>query len=846
LEKPEVNMMRPQAFRYVLVLCVLSFAFVQHVWPAEQVKPVAEAELRTASAKAIKLIQHSQVVWYQKQTCTSCHHQLLPEIPLNLARERGVSFDEKIARDSTATAFAYLKDLDAAVQGYDYIDVLFDGWALTTAHAAGIRPSFSTAAYAQFIASRQLADGSWPTIDARPPQAHSPFAVTAVCAQAIRHYLPARLRDEQATRLWRTREWLLKAQPHTTEDRAFQFFGLRWTDADEEERRKAGRALLAEQREDGGWAQLAGLASDAYSTGEALVALREGVGLPINDPAYQRGLRFLLKTQQSDGSWRITSRLHPPAPVSPPYVDTEFPDQHDQFISIMGTSWAVTAMVHALPAPAEEKLKRPVPDFAPAEQTDQARWIPVALSGSATELKKLLDEGMSPDAKTTAGTTALMLAASDPEKVKLLLERGADVNARAATGITPLMVAARYRGNVEVVRLLLQKGAKPKVDKGIEVRNDASALFFAVMARDVPMAGALLNAGAKLEDKMKILGNLVTSPMAYATFGGDSAMVEFLTGWGANPNEVDTDSVSVLAWATIGNHLGTVQALLARGAQVNYVDSLGMTPLLYAASINFGDTAVVEKLIASGADLKAKNKEGLTAPDLAKKYNHTAIATLLATAPAPRPESVQPELVNFPTEDGGVVYANLYGKGERGVVLAHGGRFNKESWEKQAQVLVKAGFRVLAIDFRGRGQSKGGPQAKPDDDGVRFDVLAAVRYLRKAGAKSVSVVGGSFGGGAAADAAVEAAPGEIDRLVLLASGADRPEQVKGRKLFIICRDDPQGNGTPRLVKIREQYEKTPGPKELVILDCSAHAQFIFSTDQEERLMREILRFLSAP
>jgi pimeloyl-ACP methyl ester carboxylesterase len=69
-----------------------------------------------------------------------------------------------------------------------------------------------------------------------------------------------------------------------------------------------------------------------------------------------------------------------------------------------------------------------------------------------------------------------------------------------------------------------------------------------------------------------------------------------------------------------------------------------------------------------------------------------------------------PEQVSFPTQDDGIIYANLYGKGDWGVVLAHGGRFTKESWEKQAQALVKAGFRVLAIDFRGRGQSRGGPQ----------------------------------------------------------------------------------------------------------------------------------------
>jgi pimeloyl-ACP methyl ester carboxylesterase len=218
----------------------------------------------------------------------------------------------------------------------------------------------------------------------------------------------------------------------------------------------------------------------------------------------------------------------------------------------------------------------------------------------------------------------------------------------------------------------------------------------------------------------------------------------------------------------------------------------------------------------------------------------TLLATLLLPAFA-----IAQEHVSFPTQDGGVVYADVYGKGERAVVLAHGGRFNKESWQKQALELVTAGFRALAIDFRGYGQSRG-PAAKSDYDGVEYDVLAAVRYLHKTGAKNVSVIGASFGGEAAADASIEADPGEIDRLVLLAAWTDRPaEKIKGRKLFIVARDDANDEG-PRLPKIRANYEKAAGPKELVILDGAAHAQFLFATDQGERLMREILRFLQQP
>jgi len=50
----------------------------------------------------------------------------------------------------------------------------------------------------------------------------------------------------------------------------------------------------------------------------------------------------------------------------------------------------------------------------------------------------------------------------------------------------------------------------------------------------------------------------------------------------------------------------------------------------------------------------------------------------------------------------------------------------------------------------------------------------------------------------------------------------------------------------RLPRIRANYEKASGPKELFILDGSAHAQFLFATDQRDRLLREILRFLSQP
>ena len=203
-----------------------------------------------------------------------------------------------------------------------------------------------------------------------------------------------------------------------------------------------------------------------------------------------------------------------------------------------------------------------------------------------------------------------------------------------------------------------------------------------------------------------------------------------------------------------------------------------------------------------------------------------------------------PERVHFETRDGGVIHADLYGAGERGIVLAHGGRFDKESWAKQARELAAAGFHVLAFDFRGYGESRGPGQADIFTAPLHLDVLGGVGYLRTRGATSVAAIGGSMGGGAIASAVI-AEPDRIDRAVFLGATPDgSPEALRIPKLYIATRDDASGSG-PRLPGLQAHFEKTPDPKELILLDGSAHAQFMFETGHADRVMQEILRFLSA-
>jgi squalene cyclase len=108
---------------------------------------------------------------------------------------------------------------------------------------------------------------------------------------------------------------------------------------------RLSKTILTAQRADGGWAQTAFLSSDAYATGQTLVALAKTGILKPSDPAYQRALKFLISTQHGDGSWYVRSR----APKFQPFFESGFPYGHDQWISAMATGWAAGAVAMSLP-----------------------------------------------------------------------------------------------------------------------------------------------------------------------------------------------------------------------------------------------------------------------------------------------------------------------------------------------------------------------------------------------------------------------------------------------------------------------------------------------------------------
>jgi hypothetical protein len=104
--------------------------------------------------------------------------------------------------------------------------------------------------------------------------------------------------------------------------------------------------LSKSQREDGGWGQTPVMQSDAYATGQALLMLVQTNGYSkksIHDSGfYRKGIDFLLRTQQEDGSWHVVTRSKPVQV----YFDNGDPHGKDQFISMMATSWATAALAN--------------------------------------------------------------------------------------------------------------------------------------------------------------------------------------------------------------------------------------------------------------------------------------------------------------------------------------------------------------------------------------------------------------------------------------------------------------------------------------------------------------------
>ncbi len=297
---------------------------------------VGDQQPRAAIQRALPLLEHARPEFRRLAGCPSCHHDALPALALARVHAIGIPIDLAArAREAKTTADFFRRGRERFLQGYGFADIVECAYLLVGLAASDYPPDEITAAMARFLELQQAPDGRWRAAMQRMPADGSDVTMTALAIRALAVYAP------NPARIGRARAYLESVAASTNEDLVFRLLGLHWAGATN----LAAEPLVARQRPDGSFAQLDGMLGDPYATAQAIVALREVVALPADDPVIHRAVQYLLTHQYADGSWFVASR----ALRFQPFFDSHFPQGRSQYSSALATAWAVMALADAAP-----------------------------------------------------------------------------------------------------------------------------------------------------------------------------------------------------------------------------------------------------------------------------------------------------------------------------------------------------------------------------------------------------------------------------------------------------------------------------------------------------------------
>lgn len=305
------------------------------------------ARLEDPVARGAALVAQAGNNWLTNKACFSCHHQTLPMFALVEAKAAPSAWMQRQA-DFTHTFFQKnVESMNARRHlGGGAFTAGYGLWALRLAEHPASETTAAIVGYLLDIQGIAAPDGKpprhegpWVASCVRPPSQSSPVSATVMVLAGMKHYATDAQKPQVAAAEKSAQAWLANAPLKSTEDLAWRAWGLHRLGGDDVAKSKARAALVAAQKDDGGWPQEPGMASDAYATGQALFALRQ-TGTPRADVAAVRAAAFLKRTQYADGSWRVETRAKP--------VQRDFdngdPHEKHQFLSVAATSWATAAL----------------------------------------------------------------------------------------------------------------------------------------------------------------------------------------------------------------------------------------------------------------------------------------------------------------------------------------------------------------------------------------------------------------------------------------------------------------------------------------------------------------------
>jgi ankyrin repeat protein len=325
------------------------------------VSPLAEAQrMQNAIRRGLTLVENSTAAFTKAAGCTSCHHQGLGMMTTAFAKDRGFKIQDNISKHELDRLHEENKQfaplLDMAMKAPFGVGLKLVPFVDIGEAAAGFSYTLSGLAAhnypkdeametnTRFLARLQEEDGRWSFAMHREPLQSSHFTTTALCIRILKQYGGKADATEIQGRIEKAKQWIVNTPAASNEDKTFRLLGLQWAGAEKAEIEKAAKELKSAQRTDGGWAQLADMRSDAYATGQALWALNQAGGLPVKDASFQKGIQFLLKTQDEEGAWYVHKRAIP----ANTYLDASFPFGESQYASYSGTCWGTMALMLAV------------------------------------------------------------------------------------------------------------------------------------------------------------------------------------------------------------------------------------------------------------------------------------------------------------------------------------------------------------------------------------------------------------------------------------------------------------------------------------------------------------------
>ena len=308
-----------------------------------------EAIIEQSASKAFLLLQKSGYIFTNnnKLKCASCHHNTLTAMAAGIARQKGIPvIDSFTASRITAMEGDVIGACNPNLIN-QFLPISFAiPYLLLGLDAEKYPANMHTDVSVDYMMGQAKGDGSFLAESGRAPLETGDVHLTAMAIRSIQLYAPAAKKERVNELVARTRQWLEKKQTDQQQELAFQLLGLQWCGSNVNYKMNIAKKLRAMQNEDGGWSQLPTMKSDAYATGQTLYALYESGMEKPGDAVYQKGLNYLLRTQDQEGAWFVATRSFP----IQPFVNSDFPPYDDnQFISATATNWAVMALLNALP-----------------------------------------------------------------------------------------------------------------------------------------------------------------------------------------------------------------------------------------------------------------------------------------------------------------------------------------------------------------------------------------------------------------------------------------------------------------------------------------------------------------